>query len=188
MPEGSLAANALRYGLLPALSSETAGQLTQGTAAEPWARTFGGILGAAPGAWRGLPWARSVPQAAEGQPPVIEQELAALSERAHQIHGALDKIARSRRATAALSTDGDTLVAGGKRDLDPIQRALIRPGERATKLREAHAEITVLSAAENAELIPRALATSRPICPECGAAIEQARGVLTSKSTAAFPQ
>jgi hypothetical protein len=30
MPEGSLAANALRYGLLPALSSETAGQLTQG--------------------------------------------------------------------------------------------------------------------------------------------------------------
>jgi hypothetical protein len=35
LPEGSLATNALRYGLLPALSSETAGQLTKGTVAEP---------------------------------------------------------------------------------------------------------------------------------------------------------
>jgi hypothetical protein len=65
MPGGSLATNAIRYGLLPALSSETAGQLTQGTAAEPWARTAGAILGAAPGAWRGLPWARSAPEVAE---------------------------------------------------------------------------------------------------------------------------
>jgi len=65
MPEGSLATNALRYGLLPALSSETAGQLTKGTAAEPWARTAGAILGAAPGAWRHLQWARSAPEVAE---------------------------------------------------------------------------------------------------------------------------
>jgi len=54
MPEGSLAANALRYGLLPALSSETAGQLAKGTAAEPWARAAGGILGAAANTWRHL--------------------------------------------------------------------------------------------------------------------------------------
>jgi hypothetical protein len=183
MPEGSLATNALRYGLLPALSSETAGQLTKGTAVEPWARTFGAILGAAPGALRGLPWARSVPDAGL----TIEQELAALSERAGQIHGALDKIAQSRRVTAILSTDGDTIVAGGKRDLDPVQRALIQPGERAAKLPGAHAEITALSEAENAGLMPRALATSRPICPECRAAIEDADGVLTSKFTAVFP-
>jgi hypothetical protein len=72
MPEGSLAANALRYGLLPALSSETAGQFTQGTAAEPWARAFGALLGAAPGAWRDLPWARSAPKVAG---PLVESEL-----------------------------------------------------------------------------------------------------------------
>jgi hypothetical protein len=72
IPEGTLAANALRYGLLPALSSETAGQLTKGTAAEPWARTLGAILGAAPGVWRDLPWTRSAPAVAE---PLVENEL-----------------------------------------------------------------------------------------------------------------
>jgi hypothetical protein len=72
MPEGSLAANALRYGLLPALSSETAGQLTKGTAAEPWARIAGGILGAGPTAWRDLPGVRSAPRVVE---PLGESEL-----------------------------------------------------------------------------------------------------------------
>ena len=76
MPEGSLAANALRYGLLPALSSETAGQLTKGTAAEPWARAAGGILGAAANTWRALPRARSAPAVAESELTPAE-ELAA---------------------------------------------------------------------------------------------------------------
>jgi len=71
MPEGSLATNALRYGLLPALSSETAGQLTKGTAAEPWARAAGGILGAA-STWRDLPRALSAPEVAE---PLADSEL-----------------------------------------------------------------------------------------------------------------
>jgi hypothetical protein len=78
LPEGSLAANALRYGLLPALSSETVGQLTEGTAAEPWARTVGGILGAAPGAWRALPWARSAPSIAKPLPPPVFDRVAQL--------------------------------------------------------------------------------------------------------------
>ena len=181
MPEGSLAANALRYGLLPAFSSETAGQLTKGTAAEPWARAAGGILGAGANTWRALP--RVFPFG-----PTIEQELAALSERAHQIHGALDKIAQSKRVTAILSTNGGTIAAGGKRDLDRVQRALLRPEEIAAKLRGAHAEITALSAAKKASLIPHAIATTRPICPRCRAAIEKARGVLTSKYTAVFPR
>jgi hypothetical protein len=64
MPEGSLAANAVRYGLLRAFTSETAGQLTQGTAAEPWARALGAILGAGPSAWRDL--AKPIP------PPVFD--------------------------------------------------------------------------------------------------------------------
>jgi hypothetical protein len=78
MPEGSLAANAIRYGLLPAFSSETAGQLTKGTAAEPWARALGAILGAAPGAWRDLPWARSAPAIAEPVPPPVFDPIAQL--------------------------------------------------------------------------------------------------------------
>jgi hypothetical protein len=184
MPEGSLATNAFRYGLLPALSSETAGQLTKGTAAEPWARAAGGILGAAANTWRHLPWTPNANAAGR----TIEQELAALSERAREIHGALDEIGQSMRTTAILSTDGDTIVAGGKRDLDPVQRALVRPGEQAAKLPGADAEITALAKAKNAGLIPRALATTRPICPDCKAAIEEARGVLTSKFKAVFPR
>jgi hypothetical protein len=69
---GGLARGALRYGLIPALSSETAGQLTKGTAAEPWARAAGAILGAAPAAWGDLARARSAAQVVE---PLVESEL-----------------------------------------------------------------------------------------------------------------
>jgi hypothetical protein len=71
-PGGSLAANAVRYSLLPALTSETAGQLTKGTAAEPWARALGAILGTGPSAWRDLVGPRSAPALAK---PLAESEL-----------------------------------------------------------------------------------------------------------------
>lgn len=44
---GASIGNALRYGLLPGVASETAGQLTSGTAVEPWARA-GAAMAAAP--------------------------------------------------------------------------------------------------------------------------------------------
>ena len=78
MPEGRLAANALRYGLLPALSSETAGQLTKGTAAEPWARAAGGILGAAASTWRALPRVQSAPAVAKPLAPPVFDPIAQL--------------------------------------------------------------------------------------------------------------
>jgi hypothetical protein len=69
VPGGGLASNALRYGVIPALSSETAGQLTKGTAAEPWARALAAILAAAaPSALRQLPLTRSAPEVAETAP------------------------------------------------------------------------------------------------------------------------
>jgi hypothetical protein len=40
-------ANALRYGAAPGIGSEAAGEATQGTAAEPWARLAGGLAGVA---------------------------------------------------------------------------------------------------------------------------------------------
>ena len=67
MPAGGLARSALRYGVLPALSSEIAGQLTKGTVAEPWARAAGAILGTVGSPRRGLPLARRVPEIAEGE-------------------------------------------------------------------------------------------------------------------------
>jgi hypothetical protein len=118
---------------------------------------------------------------------VSAEELAALSTRANQIHAALDGIAQRQRTTAVLSTDGDTIIAGGKRDLDPKQKALLRLGERAGKLPGQDAEITTLYEAMNAGLSPRALATTRPMCEDCQAAVELAKGKLTSSTTAIFP-
>lgn len=50
--------NALRYGVVPALTSETAGQMTEGTAWEPYAR----VAGALGGGWLGSKLARPAPQ------------------------------------------------------------------------------------------------------------------------------
>lgn len=42
---GTVARSALKYGLVPGLTSEAAGQATEGTAAEPYARMAGAVLG-----------------------------------------------------------------------------------------------------------------------------------------------
>jgi RHS repeat-associated protein len=111
----------------------------------------------------------------------------ALSARAQEIHSVLDPIAQTQRTTAVLSTNTETIVASGVRDLTPAQRALLTTGEIAAKLPTAHAEITALSAAEEAGLLPRALATTRTICPACATVIESLGGKLTSPTTAEFP-
>lgn len=57
--------------LLPAVASETAGQLTQGTAMEPWARGAGGLLGGGLAALASQPSGavRGIASAAEGVTP-----------------------------------------------------------------------------------------------------------------------
>lgn len=44
MLPGASAANAVKFGVLPGLASEGAGQMTEGTAAEPWARAIAPML------------------------------------------------------------------------------------------------------------------------------------------------
>jgi hypothetical protein len=56
---GGVARNAVRYVALPALASETAGQLTKGTAAEPWARNIAAALTGLAGARRQVPSPRT---------------------------------------------------------------------------------------------------------------------------------
>lgn len=60
---GGLAARAVNT-LIPAVASETAGQMTKGTAAEPWARAAGGVLGGLTGAKAITPMAPPTPQRA----------------------------------------------------------------------------------------------------------------------------
>jgi hypothetical protein len=76
---GGVARNAARYVVAPALASETAGQLTQGTWAEPWARAIAALatggVGAAiehlpRGGWRGAPRVEQPPRSgAAGEMP-----------------------------------------------------------------------------------------------------------------------
>jgi hypothetical protein len=110
-----------------------------------------------------------------------------LSTRARKIHEALgDNIAQKQRTTAALATNGKTIVASGGRDLAPDQLSLLRGGERSAKLPKMHAEITALREAEKAGLLPRAIATTRPMCRHCTAMIELLGGRITSPTTAIF--
>ena len=111
---------------------------------------------------------------------------AGLEARAGQVHGALDPIAARQRTTAVLRTSGDDIVAGGARDLNPAQRALLGPGEIAAKLPGAHAEVTALKAAEATGVSPKAIGVTRKICPTCQTAIESSGGRLTSPTTAVW--
>lgn len=58
-------ANVARYGILPAVTSETAGQATDGTALEPYARVAGALAGGIAGSRIGRPTALKPPSAAE---------------------------------------------------------------------------------------------------------------------------
>jgi hypothetical protein len=113
----------------------------------------------------------------------------ALSRRAHEIHGALKHdIERTQRTTAVLSTDGDTIVASGGRDLTPRQLSLLYEYEHPAALRDKHSEITALFEALKRGWRPRAIATTREICPECSEFMESLGGVRTGPTTYIFPR
>jgi tRNA(Arg) A34 adenosine deaminase TadA len=86
-----------------------------------------------------------------------------------------------------LRTNDGNIIAGGARDLGPMQKALIGPGEIVAKMPGAHAEITALKHAQEAGLMPQAMAVTRAICPQCAAAIEASGGTLASPTTAVWP-
>jgi hypothetical protein len=68
VPEGGLLWNAIRYGLFPALASETAGQLTKGSDAERWVRGAAAIVATGFGAWRHLGAGGAAPEIPEKLP------------------------------------------------------------------------------------------------------------------------
>ncbi|MEM7310769.1 MAG: hypothetical protein AAF682_29115, partial [Planctomycetota bacterium] len=106
----------------------------------------------------------------------IQRGTKRLAGRAGLIHGTLDARAQSHRTTAVLRTDAGDVVASGGRDLSPAQRAALEPGESAASLPGAHAEVTALNHAQQAGLSPEALVATRPFCPDCSSAIQEAGG------------
>jgi len=111
-----------------------------------------------------------------------------VAERAKEIHNVLDAIARRMRTTAVLETDAGRIVAGGSRDLSPLQRAALGRGEIAAKAPRTHAEATALKKAASIGATPSELAVTRTICPKCAALVESFGGKLTSRTTAVFPR
>src|SRR5262249_31181175 len=118
---------------------------------------------------------------------VIGRDAAGAAEQAEAIHGALDPIAQSRRTTAVLTTDGETIAAGSGGGLTPAQRDLARqldPGMVSSTERGAHAEIAALREAERMGLDPQAIGTSRAICDDCAQAIRGSGGTVIGPNTA----
>jgi hypothetical protein len=116
--------------------------------------------------------------------PAIRVGRVGLTERATEIHNALDPIAQGLRTTAVLETDVGRIIAGGARDLSPAQRALLGPGEIAARAPGVHAEVTALDRAASIGATPLELTVTRTICPACAAV----GGRLTSQTTAVFPR
>jgi hypothetical protein len=86
---GGLARNAARYVVLPALASETAGQATLGTWAEPWARAIaalatggaGAAIGHLPGGVRRTPAVEQLPRSgAVGEMPSRTESIPQLAD------------------------------------------------------------------------------------------------------------
>jgi hypothetical protein len=120
----------------------------------------------------------------------LERETKLLSIRAHEIHGALrHQIERDRRTTAVLSTDKGWIAGGGNQhDLTKGQESLLGGGEYPARLPNEDAEKTVLVEALKRGFRPRAIAATRPICPDCADFIRWLGGHLTSSTTAIFPE
>ena len=123
----------------------------------------------------------------------VREELAVeasrLEGRATELSELLGDIARNHRVTAAGSTwEGPTVVGGGRRDLDPIQRRAAGsditahwPGE--------HAEPTVLQEMFARGLSPRALSMSGgpgEFCPACRVIIVENGGTIISPTQAVW--
>ncbi|NTW40946.1 MAG: RHS repeat-associated core domain-containing protein [Cellulomonadaceae bacterium] len=115
----------------------------------------------------------------------VAADTAGLEARASALQGVLDPIARNSRTAAALGTrEGQTVLAGGGRDLSPLQRALVQEGEILAREPGAHAEVTAMNGARSAGLTPQGIGASRPICPACQGFLEESGATMTSPTTA----
>jgi hypothetical protein len=107
-----------------------------------------------------------------------------LAARATEIHGALPLATQSRTTTAvasAATAEGNsvTLVGSSEVRLRPVQRAMLSPGEVAVS-GQGHAEVTLLNYAQTNNMTVNAVAASRPICPGCAVAINNAGAIPAS--------
>jgi RHS repeat-associated protein len=111
-----------------------------------------------------------------------------LTEKVEAIHAVLDPIAQGRRTTAVLRTkSGDIAGGGAKKDLIPAQRKMAEKLDaKPVKLKDEHAEVTVLDHAKKHGQKPVKLEVSRDICANCKVKIEESGGKLVGPRSATW--
>jgi len=107
-----------------------------------------------------------------------------LEQRATEIQGVLKPGTQSRTTTAvasATTAEGQsaTLVGFSEKNLRPVQRASLKPGEIPVS-GVGHAETTILNHAKANGMTVSAVGASRPICSGCATAINNAGAVPAS--------
>jgi hypothetical protein len=169
---GGVTGNLLRYGVLPGILSETAGQLTEGTAAEPYVRFAGALVGTGLGALTHSPTAAAAGlEAGAGATQVLARALrnSGLTE------------AQMARATELMNNGNVPLTwseaisqaTDGAVDLGLIQRAVERVGAGSQPLSQMMAGRPGAMTAAMQEQASRLGPSSAVVPPESLAATTQ---------------
>jgi hypothetical protein len=115
----------------------------------------------------------------------VAQSTQPLADTASRIAGMVEPFAQRFRTVSALRTSKGTYVAGsGDEDLEPGQQNAVTAIGAS---RVPSAEIAALDYARSRGEFPQFIASFRPFCPECRKEIEGRGGLITSPTTAVFP-
>lgn len=145
---GNMARNAIALGIVPGLASEAAGQATEGTAYEPWARAGAAVLSGATGHWATAPNAAesAVGQAARGATAAQVDQAEQLFQAAQQQGLPITRAEALQHVTGGATNLGNLQrVVEGSGELRPFMAQ--RPGQVENATRNALDQITPPSVA-----------------------------------------
>jgi hypothetical protein len=127
---GNMARNALAVGVVPGLASEAAGQATEGTAYEPYARAGAAVLGGAAGQWATAPSAAgaAISRASRGASQAQVDQAEQLFQNAQAIGVPITRAEAIQHVTGGATNLGNLQrVVEGSGELRPFMAA--RPGQ-----------------------------------------------------------
>lgn len=127
---GASVRNGVALGLAPGLASEAAGQATEGTAYEPWARAGAAVVGGAAGQWATAPSAAgaAISRGSRGANQAQIDAAEELFQRAHQMGLPITRAEAVQHVTGGATNLGNLQrVVEGSGELRPMMAA--RPGQ-----------------------------------------------------------
>lgn len=145
---GNMARNAIALGILPGVASEAAGQATEGTDLEPWARAGAAVLGAGTGHWATAPNAAqaAVSRAARGVSSAQADAAEEIFRHAQDIGLPITRAEAVQHVTGGATNLGNLQrVVEGSGELRPFMAQ--RPGQVESAARTAFDDLTPASMA-----------------------------------------